>query len=42
MKVDRIAPELPPTFQHMYLSLAASKEGFKSGWRPLVGLDGSS
>ncbi|XP_074265607.1 uncharacterized protein LOC141588047 [Silene latifolia] len=37
--VDRV-DRPPPVFQRMYICLAACKEGFKSGCRPLIGVDG--
>ena len=40
MKVDRLTTEMPPTFERMYLSLAAMRDGFKIGCRPIIGLDG--
>ncbi|XP_016164339.1 uncharacterized protein LOC107606838 [Arachis ipaensis] len=33
-------PESPPMFDKLYISLDACKRGFKSGCRPLIGLDG--
>ncbi|XP_035546580.1 uncharacterized protein LOC118348629 [Juglans regia] len=40
VRVERIAPELPPIFQKMYVGLAACRKSFKAGCRPLIGLDG--
>jgi hypothetical protein len=32
-------PEVPCRFQRMYMSLAAMKNGFRDGCRPIIGLD---
>jgi hypothetical protein len=40
LKVDRPTMELPPTFQRLYMSLAACKEGFMEACRPVIGVDG--
>jgi hypothetical protein len=40
MKVERPNPNLPAKFQRLYLSLAAMKNGFLEGCRPVIGLDG--
>jgi hypothetical protein len=40
IKVERPSLELPPTFQRLYMSLAACKNGFKAACRPVIGVDG--
>jgi hypothetical protein len=40
MKIERPSLEVPPTFQRLYMSLAACKEGFRQACRPLIGVDG--
>jgi len=37
--VERLMPEMPCRFQMMYMSLAAMKNGFRDGCRPIIGLD---
>jgi hypothetical protein len=37
--VERPMPEVPCRFQRMYMSLAAMKNGFRDGCRPIIGLD---
>jgi hypothetical protein len=37
--VERPMPEVPCRFQRMYMSLAAMKDGFRDGCRPIIGLD---
>jgi len=39
LMVERPMPEMPCRFQRMYISLAAMKNGFKDGCRPVIGLD---
>ena len=40
MLVDRPTLDVAGTFQRLYICLQATKEGFKAGCRPLIGLDG--
>jgi len=40
MKFEKLTPESYPMFQRLYLSLAAMKQGFLEGCRPVIGLDG--
>ncbi|KAL0005837.1 hypothetical protein SO802_013398 [Lithocarpus litseifolius] len=40
MLVDRSTLDVADTFQRLYICLQATKEGFKAGCRPLIGLDG--
>jgi hypothetical protein len=40
MKVERPTLDVPPTFQRLYMSLAACNEGFKRACRPVIGVDG--
>jgi hypothetical protein len=40
MKVERPTPDSEPMFQRLYMSLAAMKQGFLEGCRPIIGLDG--
>ncbi|XP_062177170.1 uncharacterized protein LOC133882086 [Alnus glutinosa] len=40
MKVERPTPNSEPLFQRLYMSLAAMKQGFLEGCRPVIGLDG--
>jgi hypothetical protein len=40
IKVERPSLELPPTFQRLYMSWAACKDGFKVACRPVIGLNG--
>jgi hypothetical protein len=40
IKVKRPSLELPPTFQRLYMSLAACKDGFKATCKPIIGVDG--
>ena len=40
MLVDRPTLDVASTFQRLYICLRATKEGFKAGCRPLIGLDG--
>jgi hypothetical protein len=37
--VERPMPEVPCRFQSMYMSLAAMKNEFRDGCRPIIGLD---
>jgi hypothetical protein len=37
--VERPMPEVHCRFQRMYMSLAAMKNGFRDGCRPIIGLD---
>jgi hypothetical protein len=39
MKVERPSLEVPPTFQRLYMSLAACKEGFRRACRHVIGVD---
>jgi len=39
MMVERPMPEVPCRFQRMYMSLAAMKNEFRDGCRPIIGLD---
>ncbi|XP_062164888.1 uncharacterized protein LOC133871456 [Alnus glutinosa] len=39
LMVERPMPEMPCRFQRMYISLAAMKNGFKDGCRPVISLD---
>jgi hypothetical protein len=39
LMVERLMPEVPCRFQRMYISLAAMKNGFKDGCRPVIGID---
>ncbi|XP_038717376.1 uncharacterized protein LOC120010656 [Tripterygium wilfordii] len=38
--VDRVNPEEPVVFKRVYMCLAALRDGFLAGCRPLIGLDG--
>jgi hypothetical protein len=40
MKVERPTLDVPPTFQRLYMSLAACKDGFRQACRPVIGVDG--
>ncbi|KAL3630451.1 hypothetical protein CASFOL_023435 [Castilleja foliolosa] len=40
MKVERLSEDDKPTFQRLFISYGAWIEGFKSGCRKLIGLDG--
>jgi len=40
MKVERPIIDVPPTFQRLYMSLAACKDGFRQACRPVIGVDG--
>jgi hypothetical protein len=40
MKVERPTPDSEPMFQRLYKSLAAMKQRFLEGCRPVIGLDG--
>ena len=37
--VDRPMPQVPCRFQRLYVSLAAMKNGFIAGCRPVIGVD---
>jgi hypothetical protein len=39
LMVERPMPEVPCRFQRLYVSLAAMKNGFREGCRPVVGVD---
>jgi hypothetical protein len=39
LMVERPMPEVPCRFQRLYVSLAAMKNGFKEGYRLIVGVD---
>jgi hypothetical protein len=39
LMVERPMPKVPCRFQMMYISLAAMKNGFKDGCRPMTGID---
>jgi hypothetical protein len=39
LMVERPMPEVPCRFQRLYVSLAAMKNGFNKGCRPIVGVD---
>jgi hypothetical protein len=39
MKVERPTLDVPPTFQRLYMSLAACKDGFRQACRPVIGVD---
>jgi hypothetical protein len=40
MKVERPTSASEPMFQRLYMSLAAMKQGFLEGCRPVIDLDG--
>jgi len=40
MKVERPTLDVPPTFQRLYMSLAACKDGFRKVCRPVISVDG--
>lgn len=40
MKVERPTLDVPPTFQRLYMSLAACKEGFRKACRHVIGVNG--
>jgi hypothetical protein len=40
MKVERPSLKVSPTFQRLYMSLAACKDGFRQACRPVIGVDG--
>jgi hypothetical protein len=40
MKVERPTLDIPPTFQRLYMFLAACKDGFRQACRPVIGVDG--
>jgi hypothetical protein len=39
LMVERPMPEVPCRFQRLFISLAAMKNGFKQGCRPVIGVD---
>jgi hypothetical protein len=39
LMVERSRPQVPCKFQRLYLSLAAMKNGFVEGCRPVIGFD---
>jgi hypothetical protein len=40
MKVERPSLKVPTTFQRLYMSLVACKDGFRQACRPVIGVDG--
>jgi hypothetical protein len=40
MKIERPTLDVPPTFQRLYMSLVACKDGFRHACRLVIGVDG--